>query len=99
MASRPTNRNSQGGLVVFSAAQGSELSQERADWGHGAFTKALLEALQGTADANRNGEVTITELDSYLGDRVRELTGGAQTPIQTKPPGVPSFTFVQVGRH
>jgi len=89
---------SQGGLVVFSAAQGRELSQERADWGHGAFTKALLEALDGAADTqgNRNGEVTITELDSYLADRVRELTGGAQTPIQTRPPGVPSFTFVQV---
>jgi WD40 repeat protein len=89
---------SQGGLVVFSAAQGRELSQERADWGHGAFTKALLEALQGAADANRNGEITIAELDSYLTDRVRELTGGAQTPIQTKPPGVPIFTFIKVTR-
>jgi len=87
---------SQGGLVVFSASQGSELSQERPDWSHGAFTKALLEALNGAADANRNGEVTIAELDSYLTDRVRGLTGGAQTPIQTKPPGVPIFTFVQV---
>ena len=91
---------SQGGLVVFSAAGGRELSQERADWGHGAFTKALLEALQGAADAqgNRNGEITITELDSYLADRVRELTNGAQTPIQIRPPGVPGFTFVKVER-
>lgn len=91
---------SQGGLVVFSAASGRELSQERTEWGHGAFTKALLEGLQGAADAqgNRNGEITITELDSYLSDRVRELTGGAQTPIQTKPPGVPGFTFVQAGQ-
>jgi WD40 repeat protein len=87
---------SQGGLVVFSAAQGRELSQEREEWGHGAFTKALLEALQGAADVNRNGEITITELDSYLNDRVQELTGGAQTPVQTRPPGVPSFTFLQV---
>ena len=87
---------SQRGLVVFSAAQGRELSQERAEWGHGAFTKALLEALRGAADANRNGEVTTAELDSYLTDRVRELTGSAQTPIQTKPPGLPIFTFVQV---
>jgi hypothetical protein len=91
---------SQGGLVVFSATQEREVSQERAEWGHGAFTKALLEALQGAADdrGNRNGEITITELDSYLTDRVRELTGGAQTPIETRPPGVPSFTFVQVGK-
>jgi len=89
---------SQGGLVVFSAASGRELSQERADWGHGAFTKALLDALGGAADANRNGEITTAELDSYLTDRVRELTGGAQTPIQIKPPGVPIFTFIKVSK-
>jgi DNA-binding beta-propeller fold protein YncE len=88
------------GLVVFSAAQGRELSQERRDWGHGAFTKALLEALQGGADTqgNRNGEITIAELDSFLTDRVRELTDRAQTPIQIKSPGVPIFTFLQVAR-
>ena len=88
----------QRGLVVFSAAQGHELSQERPDWGHGAFTKALLEGLQGAADANGNpnGEITISELDSYLTDRVQELTGGAQTPIQIRSLGVPIFTFVKV---
>jgi uncharacterized caspase-like protein len=85
----------QRGLVVFSASQERELSQERDDWGHGAFTKALLEALQGGA-ANRNGEITVSGLDSYLTDRVRELTNGAQTPIQTRPPGVPIFTFMRV---
>jgi WD40 repeat protein len=90
--------HSQRGLVVFSAAQGREVSQERPDWSHGAFTKALLEALQGAADANRNGEITIAELDSYLTDRVQELTDKAQTPIQTKPPGVPIFTFIKVAR-
>jgi WD40 repeat protein len=88
---------SQGGLVVFSAAQGRELSQEREEWGHGAFTKALLEALQGAA-ANRNGEITVSELDTYLTDRVRELTDGAQTPIQTRPPGVPIFTVMRVAK-
>jgi WD40 repeat protein len=88
------------GLVVFSAAQGRELSQERPAWGHGAFTKALLEALQGGADAqgNRNGEITIAELDSFLTDRVRELTDRAQTSIQIKSPGVPIFTFLKVAR-
>lgn len=88
----------QGGLVVFSAAQGSELSQERPEWGHGAFTKALLEGLNGKADANRNGEITTAELDSYLTNRVPELTDGAQTPILTKPPGTPNFMFLKVAQ-
>lgn len=88
------------GLVVFSAAQGRELSQESSAWGHGAFTKALLEALQGAADAkgDPDGEITITELEGYLTKRVRELTDGAQTPIQTRPSGVPVFTFIKVAK-
>ena len=88
---------SQGGLVVFSAAQGRGLSQEKEEWGHGAFTKVLLEALQGGA-ANGNGEITINDLDTYLADHVSALTNGAQSPIQTRPPGVPSFTFMRVAK-
>ena len=45
-----------------------------------------------------NGEITVSELDTYLTDRVRELTNGAQTPIQTRPPGVPIFTFMRVAK-
>ena len=62
-----------------------------------AFTKALIEALKGAADTG-DGEITIAELDSYLTDRVRGLTGGAQTPVQIRPPGVPGFTFFKVAR-
>ena len=91
---------SQGRFAVFSAAGGRELSQESPLWGHGAFTTALLESLRGAADTegNRDGEITITELDGYLTARVRKLTDSAQTPIQTRPAGVPDFTFIKVAR-
>ena len=35
------------GVLVFAASNGVSESKERADWGHGAFTKAILESLQG----------------------------------------------------
>ncbi len=37
-------------IVVLAAASDDEPSQEADDWGHGAFTKVLLEALAGAAD-------------------------------------------------
>ena len=42
-------------------------------------------AVAADAQGDRNGEITITELDSYLTKRVHELTDGAQTPIQIRP--------------
>ena len=37
-------------ILVLAAASDSEPSQESSAWGHGAFTKTLLEALDGAAD-------------------------------------------------
>jgi uncharacterized caspase-like protein len=82
---------SHNGVVVFSATQSGELSQESPDWGHGAFTKALLDALGGAADGNGDGDITTSELEGYLASTVRRMTGGAQTPVAAKPGGVPDL--------
>jgi len=50
----------------------------RGNWNHGAIFRALREALAGKADMNQNGEITLTEVDMYLNDRVMELTGNVQ---------------------
>ena len=42
--------SAENGLVVFAASTGSEFAYERGEWGNGAFTKALVEALTGAAD-------------------------------------------------
>ena len=40
-----------GGLQVFAGSDSQEFAEERHEWGHGAFTKALLEAMKdGKAD-------------------------------------------------
>jgi len=41
-------------IVVLAAAADDEPSQESDAWGHGAFTKVLLEALEGRADRGRS---------------------------------------------
>ncbi len=48
----------------------------------GTFRELFMRALRGeeTADANRDGYLTGTELSLYLQDRIINLTQGAQTP-------------------
>jgi len=79
------------GTVVFAASTGKESALEDPAWGNGAFTKALLEGLGGKADYRKTGRITITLLDAYIAERVKELTGGRQHPTTTKPPSVPDF--------
>jgi hypothetical protein len=79
------------GVVVFTAATGRQNSLEDAKWGNGAFTKALVEGLTGRADIKNQGKITVSMLDFYLAERVKELTGGRQTPATVKPETVPDF--------
>ncbi len=91
----------------MAASTGREVSQERREWGHGAFTLALLEAISGrrlcqaksatplSADLNRDGLIHLVELDAYITNRVKELTDGAQHPM-THRGDVPSFPVAQV---
>lgn len=64
---------------------------EDAAWNNGAFTKAVVEAIGGSADYNKTGRITVNMLDMYISERVKELTKGAQTPTTTKPATVPDF--------
>ncbi|SFC87063.1 caspase family protein [Spirosoma endophyticum] len=68
------------GATVFASSTGNEKSQESDEWKHGAFTKALLDGLDGKADYDHNGVIYTKELDAYITQRVKELTGGTQHP-------------------
>ena len=73
--------NRKAGVVVFTASRGDEASIEREDWGHGAFTKALLEGFSGEADTYpKDEQVSLAELRDYVIQRVEELTSGRQHP-------------------
>lgn len=83
--------SAENGVVVFASSTGRQYSLEDPRWGNGAFTKALVEGLSGRADYGGKGKITINMLDLYLSERVKELTGGKQTPTTTKPQTVQDF--------
>jgi uncharacterized caspase-like protein len=83
--------SAENGVVMFASSTGRQLSLERDSWQNGAFTEALLEGLSGKADFVKDGKLTINEMELYLSDRVKELTGGRQSPVARKPDTVPDF--------
>jgi len=87
------------GAVVFSSSLPREVSLEDPSWGHGAFTKALLDAFGSPeSDTNRDGYLSISELEAQVYDRVKQLTKGNQHPVVERPPTIRNFSFYYVGR-
>lgn len=89
--------SAENGVVVFASATGRQLAEESDDWGNGAFTKALVEGLDGKADLTRKGQVTFKALDFFVSEEVRRLTNGRQTPVTIIPVGVPDFVLARQG--
>jgi WD40 repeat protein len=83
--------SAQNGAVVFSASTGGESSFEREEWNNGAFTKALVEGLNGLAAIGNTGRITYNMLNIYISERVKELTKGTQHPTMVSPQTVPDF--------
>lgn len=68
-------------VTVLTSSSGQQVSREDPAWGHGAFTKVLLDAFDDpAADLDRTGLISTSGLARYLAQRVPQLTGGAQTP-------------------
>lgn len=70
----------QAGVMVFAASRGNELAAEKPAWGHGAFVRALLDGLNGKADLIPDARINMSELQTYVVDRVARLTGNRQHP-------------------
>ena len=66
---------------IITAGGRDEIAQEKAEWGHSAFTKNLLSGLRDSkADINTDGYITSQELGSYLKKKVPIDTNNKQTP-------------------
>ena len=86
--------NSGNGSIIFTATTGSGYSYEQSNWGHGAFTLSLLEGLEKMkADYDKDGTITIKEIDLYITNRVKQLTNGKQKPTTIIPASVPDFAI------
>jgi len=70
------------GRVVLTASRAGEVSEERDELGHGVFTYYLLKGLQGPADLDADGLITVDEAYSYVSRYVPEVTGQNQHPVK-----------------
>ena len=76
-----TNLNRGSGAMVISAAGGDSYALESQEWNNGVFTYAVINGLKNNkADADSDGEVSVSELRSYVIEQVQELTNGRQKP-------------------
>ncbi|HAX86881.1 MAG TPA: peptidase C14 [Cyanobacteria bacterium UBA11370] len=73
------------GIPLVLSAQLDQFSHEAAALGNGLFTAALLEALR-----YYHIDITLADLDQYLGDRLPELSKHHWRPIQTPLVVIPS---------
>jgi WD40 repeat protein len=83
--------SAENGAVVFASSTGRQYSFEDSAWENGAFTKAVVEGIEGRADYTGKGRITVNMLDLYISERVKELTKGKQTPATAKPNTIPDF--------
>jgi uncharacterized caspase-like protein len=69
------------GRLILTASTGNQLSHERSDLGHGVFTYHLIQGLQGPADSNGDGSITVLEAYDYVRGRVADETDNRQNPV------------------
>lgn len=78
---RVKEQASQGGVAVFTAATGNEITGPTADGTSGLFTSFVLQGLgTGAADIDGNGQVTLGELGQWVGPRVTAAADAQHRP-------------------
>lgn len=82
--------------IVFTSSSGNEFSYEDRSWGHGAFTRALLDGLRGKADFTGDSVVDWSELQLYVSNTVRSMTKGSQNPMVPRLEQFANFELVRV---
>ncbi len=79
------------GVVVMCASLGREYAIGSTLVDAGYFSLAIVEGLEGHADINEDGVITIDELDKYAYARVRQLSEGKQNSTTSIPSGIRPF--------
>jgi len=69
------------GATVLSSAGGTEFALESDEWKNGLFSYCLLTGLKNRlADLDKNGEIHLRELQTYVVNKVKALSHGKQIP-------------------
>ena len=80
---------------TFASSTGNQLSLEKDEWNNGVFTKALVEGMRGAAARADLAVISISDLNSYVSRRVKELTQGNQRPVMAMPKTVEDYWIAQ----
>lgn len=86
-------KRSKNGMLLYASSSSDTKSREDESWENGAFTKALVEALNGAAKEEHAEGFSTQELEHFLYKQVRKLTDFKQTPIFINPSGIEHFNI------
>lgn len=86
-------KRSKNGMLLYASSSSDTKSREDESWGNGAFTKALVEALNGAARDEHAEGLSTQELEHFLYKEVRKITDFKQTPIFINPNGIEHFNI------
>lgn len=86
-------KRSKNGMLLYASSSSDTKSREDESWENGAFTKALVEALNGAAKEEHTEGLSTQELEHFLYKQVRKLTDFKQTPIFINPSGIEHFNI------
>jgi hypothetical protein len=62
-------------FTVITASQADQISLSSPDLKHGIFSYYLMKGMEGDADANKDGKITLNEMQAYLVDNVSRHAG------------------------
>lgn len=69
------------GATVISSAGGMEYAIESSKWKNGLFTYSLINGIKSKdADLNKDKNISLKELQQYVGEQVNKLSKGKQKP-------------------
>jgi hypothetical protein len=63
------------GFTVITASRGDQISSSSPELKHGIFSYYLMRGMEGDADVNRDGKITIGEMQAYLAENVARQAG------------------------
>lgn len=86
-------RRSRDGVFLIASSSADTKSKEDDAWSNGAFTKALIEAMNGAAKHEKSEGLSLMDLQLYLDKRVGELTDHKQVPVAINPNGIENFSI------
>lgn len=70
--------------IVFQSSESNQVSNWYPEKKHGMFTYFFLKGLKGDADLNKDGTITVGEMESYINDENNNLPYVSQREMQRK---------------